>query len=142
MQLMANGVMFIEDPYEDMKYQIDTFNKCFSEGNAAPPLSSLLFSFFLHDAHILVATQMYGTRSEAFFSCYGYTGLQHHEIYSHPYILDSIYVFQVINWLRYFPRNQILFVRGEDILSLPSSRYMFSLLPLLAFFFLFFFEDY
>ena len=32
MQLLANGVAYREDPYIDMKYQIDAFNMCFAEG--------------------------------------------------------------------------------------------------------------
>eukprot|EP00026_Physarum_polycephalum_P024184 Phypoly_transcript_30236.p1 GENE.Phypoly_transcript_30236~~Phypoly_transcript_30236.p1 ORF type:complete len:112 (+),score=8.21 Phypoly_transcript_30236:35-337(+) len=31
--------------------------------------------------------------------------------------MDSIYVYQVRNWLRFFPREQLLFIKAEDMYS-------------------------
>ena len=119
MQLLANGVAYREDPYIDMKYQIDAFNMCFAEGlfrkirRERVNLRAISWAF----VNIFTAKLQYTDTVDAFFSCYDYPKLQHYIINSHPYVMDSIYVYQVQNWLKHFSREQILFIKGEDILS-------------------------
>lgn len=111
MQLLANKVFYKKDPYDDAQYQIGEFNLCFHKGNFH---YSTTISFFSYAYNL--AKDEYGMEAkEAFFSCYSHPKFNKRIIRSHPYIMDSIYIFQVLNWLSYFPREQILFIKGEGI---------------------------
>lgn len=53
---------------------------------------------------------------EAFYSCYSAPKLAKRVIRSHPYVMDSIYIYQVLYWKRHFPKEQLLFIKGEGII--------------------------
>lgn len=99
MQLLGNKITFIEDPYEDMKYQIDEWNKCIARVT-------------LH--------RNYTDPTDEYFHCYRSPPLSPYKITHEPYVLHSLYVYQIRNWLRYFPQNQILFVKAEDMYNEPE----------------------
>ena len=147
MQLMANGIVYYNKAYDDMKYQIDAFTDCFTQGMLHfflfSPFVLLLFSPLYFDSNKCAAKMSHSTHMEAFFSCYNDSRLQEHVIGSHPYVMDSVYVYQVHNWLKYFPTEQILFINSNDIfasLLLVLPLLSFTLVHSPFFFFQFYFD--
>jgi hypothetical protein len=136
MQLLSNKLAYIEDPYADMKYQIEEYRKCIAKlsfySTVFPPyfrISYFRFSYFrIFEFNLTYATENYTDPTDEYFHCYRSpplsTGRLHHE----PYILHSLYVHQVRNWLRYFPQEQLLFIKSEGIRFFLFYYYYFYLL--------------
>lgn len=57
----------------------------------------------------------YEDLTDLFYHCTKIDELRIERILSSPYVLHSVYVHQIRKWLRYFPRNQFLFIKSEGI---------------------------
>ena len=109
--------------YDDVKYQIDTFNKCWEKRKSkslTPSLHHLITlspQHFHTNSNLIELTGNNSTdQTEVYFKCL--TQKEFTGRLTPPYVLHSIYIHQVRNFLRYFPRNQILLLKSEGICSL------------------------
>jgi len=92
MLYVNNRQIFKRDVYEDVKYQIDNFMKCWNK-----------------------EFNNYPDQTDLYFKCLAMDELAYRRIRTPAYVINSIYVHQARNFYRYFPRDQILFLKSEDL---------------------------
>ena len=135
MQLVANKVQYKRDVYDDLKFQMDVFSECFEkgvymailvegrgeEGRGGEGRREERRGRYTTKIMISLCTgKQTKDSTSAFFGCYSDSRLAHRVIRSHPFVMDSIYVYQLRNWLQSFPRHQLLFIKGEGIHSIEE----------------------
>lgn len=70
----------------------------------------IYFSYYSLNTFSIADKKFVKDETELYFTCNQLSD----NVYTTPaYVLNSIYIYQARNFLRYFPRDQILFVKSE-----------------------------